>query len=562
MSDLAHPNAAAPLLARRNLAALLVILVCGGVLRIAWLDSVPPGLNQDEAANAWNAYCLLKTGRDQVGQPWPVFYARTLGENRSTLFFYWMIPFQALGGLTVWTTRLPAAVAGLLTIALLYYVAGRWFGARAGLLAAALLAISPWAIQQSRWGHEATIAPLLVTATIATMLWSGLPLSDKPAARPWAWRALLAGVLAGVSCYGYPALRIFIPGFLVLAALAIAGPLVRFARSAAGLRSLLAFTAGFVALFAPLAWQHVYHADQIARRASVGWAWSTDAGPAERLAAVARRYALHFEPKFLFREGEWSFATKTPHGALHWFTLPLLLTGTGVALARSRRSPAARVALVWLVAFPLGDCLNAHQSAHLLRSLPGLCAPVVLAGLGAAWGWERLQRWRPAAALAALAAGALAAGAELHRHASAYFDDFYRRPSLYGIYQGDLVEALRWLRPRVDRADAVFITSRAALPYITTLVIVGYDPRAWHDELRTVDSTGEWDQYHAFGKFNFLHDRSRFTRFVETAATTSPRERALLIIRPGEVDLGSASPALEVRNPAGQRMLLCYELEL
>ena len=88
---------------------LAVILVVGTILRVANLGQSPPGLNQDEAINAWNAHCLLKTGKDQVGVAWPIFYSRAIGENRTTLYYYFSIPFQAMGGLNVVTTRLPSA---------------------------------------------------------------------------------------------------------------------------------------------------------------------------------------------------------------------------------------------------------------------------------------------------------------------------------------------------------------------------------------------------------------------------------------------------------------------
>jgi len=60
-------------------AILLLILVLAAFLRLFNLGQSPPGLNQDEAANAWNAHCLLKTGKDQVGASWPIFYMRALG---------------------------------------------------------------------------------------------------------------------------------------------------------------------------------------------------------------------------------------------------------------------------------------------------------------------------------------------------------------------------------------------------------------------------------------------------------------------------------------------------
>src|SRR5512140_3038925 len=82
-----------PLPRRTALAALAVILAIAGVLRLPALDELPPGLHQDEAVNAWNAYCLLKTGQDQFGVHWPIFYMRALGGNRSVLYTYLIIPF-------------------------------------------------------------------------------------------------------------------------------------------------------------------------------------------------------------------------------------------------------------------------------------------------------------------------------------------------------------------------------------------------------------------------------------------------------------------------------------
>ena len=53
---------------RRTAAVLAAIIFIATAVRLAGLSAVPPGLNHDEAANAWNAYCLLRTGHDQVGE--------------------------------------------------------------------------------------------------------------------------------------------------------------------------------------------------------------------------------------------------------------------------------------------------------------------------------------------------------------------------------------------------------------------------------------------------------------------------------------------------------------
>src|SRR4030095_14881121 len=150
---------------------LVLILAAAAVLRLWNLDQMPLGLHVDEAANAWNAYCLLKTGSDQHGVRWPVFYLRAFGDNRSSLFAYALLPIQAIGGLNVWTTRLLAALGGILTVLLIYWVGTKLFGVRVGLAAAAMLALNPWHLQQSRWGHEASLVPILTLLPVTALLW-------------------------------------------------------------------------------------------------------------------------------------------------------------------------------------------------------------------------------------------------------------------------------------------------------------------------------------------------------------------------------------------------------
>mgnify|MGYP001075557147 CR=1 FL=1 len=96
-----------------------ILTLLAALLRLARLGLSPPGLCQDEAISAWNAYCLLRTGRDMAGVSWPIFYAHGFGGSPTVLLPYLIIPFQALGGLSVLTTRLVPAVCGILCVPLL-----------------------------------------------------------------------------------------------------------------------------------------------------------------------------------------------------------------------------------------------------------------------------------------------------------------------------------------------------------------------------------------------------------------------------------------------------------
>jgi hypothetical protein len=56
-----------------SLACVLVLLLAAA-LRFIDLERVPPGLNVDEALNAYEAYSILRTGRDEWGRVFPVTF--------------------------------------------------------------------------------------------------------------------------------------------------------------------------------------------------------------------------------------------------------------------------------------------------------------------------------------------------------------------------------------------------------------------------------------------------------------------------------------------------------
>jgi len=563
-ADPGGPGRKAP---RSGPALLLAIVLVATALRIIGLTSAPPGLHQDEAANAWNAWCLLRTGKDQVGAPWPVFYFRALGENRTPLFLYMLLPFQLVGGLNVWTTRLPNALGGVVCVLLVYYIGRRWFGAGVGLTAAGLIALCPWTIHQSRWGHEGAAVLLLTLLPIAAWTWAGLPLFEAPERRPAAGRALAAGLLTGVCCYGYPSVRLFLPVFFLFAALATAPGWLGLLHTKAGRGTALALAAGGAATFGPLLWVHLTD-ENIAKRAAFSWVWDPQDDLATRIAKVAARYPPHFGPDFLFLRGDLHPLTRIATGGqLSWYWLPLLLAGLVSLPARLRGAPAARTLLVWLLCYPAGDLLSAHEvwtspgaresSAHCMRSFPGAGALALLSGMGSVWLAEQLRRVPRRAALGGGVAFALLVAGEAGRFVYHLFAIWPRTRTMYCGYHADLLEACRWLRPRLEQIDAVFCTVRGFnQPYIVTLVGLGYDPRRWLAEPRAVLPGSQWDTYLRYGKIHFMYGEFWNQRILELGRAAEPR-RLVFLVRPGETQPGA--PVRLIRDPAGQPALLILE---
>lgn len=539
---------------------LLAITLVAAGLRLWRLDLSPPGLNQDEAISAWISWCLLKTGRDMTGQPWPVFYGHGIGDYPATLYFYTLIPFQLLGGLSVWTTRLAAAVSGIACVPLIYWVGARLFGRLAGLLAAALLAVNAWHLFLSRFGvgaHQCTLFALIV---IALMLRARLPLADGPGAEPRPGWAALAGLAAGMACYGFQPMRLYFPLLFLLLVAFNSGAWWGLRRSRAGVLSVLGLALGFGVTAGPLALRHVVD-PVIGHRWEMTRLWPAGTPLPQIVSLVFGRYLAHFHPDFLFVRGDlFEIVKPIGQGEFSWYLLPCMLAGLALVGTQARTSRAVRALLALLAAYPAGDVISRYMSVHALRSAPGIPALLLLAALGAAGGWEWLRARSRALATAAAVVLALGATALDGRFLARYFGEYNRRLEIYHGYHADLVEATRWLGSRLRDEDQVFVTTIGMNePWAITLVTLGHDPRRWFAEPRDMRVIGEWEVYVRYGRMRLMYGDLWVPEYKALEGDGVP-QHAWFIVRPGELDL--ANPVYVVRRPDGQPALWICELTI
>ena len=119
-------------------------------------------MHGDEVSIGYNAFSFLKTGNDQNGNFLPLA-SDQFGDFRPAGYHYLDVPFVALFGLNEFSVRLPSALAGSLSIILIYLLVHELFAnKKMALLAGGLLAITPWDINISRATSEGVIATFLV----------------------------------------------------------------------------------------------------------------------------------------------------------------------------------------------------------------------------------------------------------------------------------------------------------------------------------------------------------------------------------------------------------------
>jgi hypothetical protein len=491
---------------------------------------------------------------DEHGNRWPVLYTPAFGENRSTLYIYTLLPFEALAGLGPAVARLPAACAGIATIGLLAWVGGLLFGPHVGTTGAVFLAMNPWHVFISRFGVEASLTPFLILVAL------GLALSARR--RPLL--AMSAGIVAAGACYGYWAVRIFLPLFVIGVAWMTRSAWRSDLRSAKGRAAVALFVIAFVAVLAPLAWAHLTDAEDLAKRGLTGLAWAPDDPMETRLRNVAGRYLGHFGPSFLFLRGDPYPMHSLPRtGVFSWYLVPLILVGVGHLIRRFRESAPARIALAWVVLYPVADLLKEHPGMHALRSLPGLPGLTLVAATGAVaiYGFLR-NRWERAVPVV-VASFALWVGVECGRFAVPFFGDYARDTRRNVEFQADILEAFRRLENRLEDLEGIWCTTRGIhFPYVNALVGLRYDPDRWFREERRYDTGDEWNECIRFGKVRIMPYEANRLDLVSLQQNDRP-DRVALLLRPGELTLGPAArPEFTITSPEGMPTLEVYILEI
>lgn len=184
------------------------IIVFASFLRLYHITTTPPGLYPDEAMDGNNALEVIQTNHFKV------FYIEDNG--REGLYVNTLVFFIKAFGNKPWVVRFPAAIAGILTVAGMYFLGEELFSAEVGLLAAFLLGACFWHIDLSRVGFRAIMAPLCLVWTLYLLIKS---FRSPRELRAWIY-ALLSGIVFAAGFYTYIAYRVtplllllFIPFF-------------------------------------------------------------------------------------------------------------------------------------------------------------------------------------------------------------------------------------------------------------------------------------------------------------------------------------------------------------
>lgn len=189
---------------KKNL-PILVIIALSFFLRFWKVDTVPPGLGNDEISIAYEAYSIANTGKDSKGVFLPLSFESN-GSFKAPLYIYIAAPFIKIFGNNEIAVRLPSVILGTLTVFFLYLlVLELTKDKKLAILSALLLGITPWHVYTSRIALESNAA-LFLTVTGIVFFLKGLKKT---------WYLYLSPIFLGLSLYTYQTQMVFAPAALL-----------------------------------------------------------------------------------------------------------------------------------------------------------------------------------------------------------------------------------------------------------------------------------------------------------------------------------------------------------
>jgi 4-amino-4-deoxy-L-arabinose transferase-like glycosyltransferase len=496
---------------QKQISLLFLILLLAAFLRLWQLGQVPPSPDWDEAALGYNAYSLMKTGRDEYGRFLPLIL-RSFDDYKPGVYAYLAIPTIKLFGLNIFAVRLPAALLGTLAVLLVYLFVKELFRSPPlALMTALLMAISPWHLQFSRIAFESGIGLFFNLL----MVWLFLKGLTRPRF------LILAAFFAGLNIYVYQAEKIFTP-LLVLALVFIwRKKLFRLPWKFLLFSVLVGFVTLIPFLYLALTTPEIFlrakgtsfAADQtpfLAQSATRLW---RDAQNQDTLGlfldnrrvtyglTFVSNYLSHFDLNWLFITSDDARHHAPGMGNLYLWELPFFLYGLYLLATAKFNRKTKLLIFSWFLIAPIaaGFSSGAPHSVRALRFLP---TPQIFVALGIFGLWMFIKKkpfWLKAPLVGFLIAFACF-------NFAYYLDQYFVQQNFdysqywqYG-YQ-EAVETIKTIEPQYEK---IVVSNEPHLDqsYIFFLFYLKYDPKTYQQEGGTV-SGGFAETHRGFGKYTF-----------------------------------------------------------
>lgn len=545
---------------------LSALILLAAILRIPELDKYPPGIYSDEVSQGYNAYSILRTGRDEYGIRLPVSF-RSFGDWKPPLQTYLMVPTVALFGLNAWGVRLPSAILGVGTILLVYLLikelltrvpqtpVRQKLQEKLALMAALFLTVSPWHILQSRSAMLVGVALFFLCLGI----WAFLRGLTKPR------YFLLSSAGFVLATYSYYGMRVVAPLVLLVFVIYFRKRMVNhwkmlLVAGGVGLVLLLplfnAFRERPDVIFGRAKTVSIFYDKGVALTV---WDLIAQDGVAmpPKLAQffhnkpyyysidIIRRTLQHLDGRFLFLVGDVYSPFQIPGmGVLYLVDAFLLLAGSIYLVKSSPKIAALLIVLMIIFIFPaaltfLTPVSNRTFSMIIPLSLVSACGMIFLV---------KRHKWLKGILVVSYA---LCAGWFIYN----YFLVLPLRHANW--WHWEYRELVSYLETQESTHDHIAISGQATMPYIFLLFYRQIDPSTIESQIRRNYHADEFgfERVDSFGKYDFLRN-FRWQTDVENLPGGT------LLVTTGEEKEGSGAKKLrQILYPDGGVAFNIFEID-
>ena len=514
---------------------LFAIVVFAFVLRFYSITTAPPSLNWDEVSIGYNAYSIMKTGRDEWGQLLPLHF-KAYGEYKLPVQIYASIPGIAVFGLNELGVRITPVVYGTLTVLLMYFLARELTkSSKIGLVSAFLLAVSPWHLHLTRASFESSFSVFWVMLGIL-FVYKGL---EKR-------KYLIFSVIPfALGVYTYNAARVFIPLFVFVFFVIYRKDLLKFKKQLAISVLLFAF---FMLPLVPFTltgevanrYKLVSIVDDpgLIPRIDEARNLSTLPPPIKELVhnrvtylsfSFISNYLAHFTPSFLFIDGAPHKQHHVPGtGQMYLIQAPFVFLGLYYLFRGKKKYRWLIVSWILLAFIPVA--ITNDSIPHALRTLIAAPPYVILTAIGFILLIEQtsavnLKRFFAVTSFLALLIGF-----------GRYQYNFYTKyPFLYSRdWQYGYKQVVNYIGEHYAEYDKIVFTRHYGEPHMFTLFFLDWDPGEFQsDPNLNRFETFDWIRVLNFDKFYFPDLGDSGTMYKDIVERF-PNEKMLFIGKPGD----------------------------
>lgn len=493
---------------KRHNVYLLAIVLFAFAIRIYQINLVPPSLNWDEVSHGYNAYSILKTGRDEWGNLFPIIF-RAYGDYKLPVYIYLTAVSELFLGLSALAVRLPSVLAGTLSVLFTYLLVDKLLKNRkAALLSALFVTVAPWSLFLSRAALEANVALALAISGVY-FLYRGVFEKNN--------NVVIGSLLLGMSVWTYNSARIFTPLILLAFLVIFRSKILVFVKNKRhqAVYSIFIFAVLLIPMFLQLLttqgsarYENVKLLDEGAISQINQQRQNSSLPPSINhtiynkvtylVVNVGKNYLSYFSPNFLYVNGGTNYQFSVPnHSLLYFVNLPFLLLGLW-QIAKKRNKEGIFL-LYWFLLAPIPASIT-REAPHVLRSIFVLPIPMILTSIGVLYAYKRLKgnTWLLVIYFVFL----LISFADYYNVYRTTYRDNYSWSWQYG-YE----DVANYIKTNYDKYEKIVISKKYGEPHEFLLFYTGWDPLKYRTDPNLVRFyQSNWYWVDRFDKFYFVND--------------------------------------------------------